>query len=195
MPLIGDDQHYAYYEIAQASGVALTKFKLLDMPIIDNVGERSYWEPEVSSFGVDPNQYPTTYWPPYLQPGYDSKALLGTTVKTEGFALPGSVIWWPFEGLPAGEDPGVYLGSPGWNYSGFVDYVIEMLHSMSGVAIYVHCMLGADRTGAFHIGYLMRAHGMSLADASAKANTSTSAGPPNGDYERLVAAYAASIGK
>lgn len=189
MPLTGDDQHFAYEEIEEASGVPLGAFKLIDMPIIDNVGERAYWAKEVSSFGVNPDIYPTSYWPPYLHPGYEPRKWLGTAVTTEGGTYPGSVVWWPFEGLPAGQDPTPYLMAPGWNYSGFVEYVIGMLHNLENTAIYVHCMLGADRTGAFHIGYLMKSQGMTLKDAIAVSTGSTSAGPPNADYMRLVEAY------
>lgn len=177
-----------------ASGVKLSNYHLIDMPIIDNVGERSYWSKEVSSFGIDSDKYPTSYWPPYTQPDYNSKELLGSVVTTEGSSYPGSLVWWPFEGLPAGEDSKVYLHSPGWNYAGFVAYVTELLQTKTNVAIYVHCMLGADRTGAFHIGYLMKTYGMSLADATTEADASTSAGVPNADYARLVAAYATSLG-
>jgi len=193
MPLTGDDQHFAYEEIEEASAVPLTGFKLIDMPIIDNVGERPYWSKEVSAFGVDPDLYPTSYWPPYLHPGYDPKEQLGTAVTTEGGSYPASLVWWPFEGLPVGQDPGIYLNAPGWNYSGFVNYVIEMLQTLQNTAIYVHCMLGADRTGAFHIGYLMRAQGMGLKDAITVSTASTSAGPPNADYMRLVEAYSKTL--
>jgi hypothetical protein len=189
MPLTGADMHFAYEEIEIASGVPLGGFKLIDMPIIDNVGERPYWSREVASFGVSPDIYPESYWPPYLQPGYEPRKWLGTAVTTEGGSYPASLVWWPFEGLPEGQDAAPYLGTPGWNYGGFIDYVIGMLRTLENTAIYVHCMLGADRTGAFHIGYLMKSKGLSLAYASKAANDSTSAGPPNADYQRLAEAY------
>jgi hypothetical protein len=194
MPLLGDDLHYAYDEIAQASKVHLTNYTLLEMPIIDNVGERAQFTPLMTAFGVDPNTYPPSYWPPWLQQGYQPNALLGTHVTAESGKYPGSVIWRPFEGLPAGSDPKEFLHNPIWDFAGFVDEVISLLGTRQNTAIYVHCQLGADRTGAFHIGYLMRKYGMSLTVASNKANTSTSAGPPNADYQRLVAAYAAELG-
>lgn len=197
MPLLGADLHYAYDEIEAASKVDLSNMKLVEMPIIDNVGERAQFEPLLRAFGVDPGIYPSSYWPPWMQTGYDPSKMLGRDVATEGKQHPGTLIWRPFEGLPAGADPKEYLFSPGWDYSGFVDHVIALLHMNLYVpqAVYVHCQLGADRTGAFHIGYEMKAHGLSLAEAAAKANSSTSAGPPNADYQRLVAAYASTLGQ
>jgi len=194
MPLLGDDLHYAYYEIAQASKVNLASKKLVEMPIIDNVGERTQFSALFRAFQVDPNIYPPAYWPPWLQDGYEPNKFLGTEVTTEGRSFPGSIVWRPFEGLPAGGDPKEFLSKPIWDYAGFVDHVISLLTTLENSAVYVHCQLGADRTGAFHIGYLMRSKGLSLADASAKANASTSAGAPNADYQRLVAAYASSLG-
>ena len=193
MPLIDVDLHYAYDEIASASGVDLSTRKLIEVPIIDNVGERQQFAQIMKAFGVDPDIFPSSYWPPWMQPSYEPNALLGTSVMTEGHYLPGSVVWRPFEGLPADTDPKTFLYSPGWDFSGFIDNVVAMLHQMENVAVYVHCQLGADRTGAFHIGYLMKTQGLCLKAASAKANGSTSAGPPNADYQRLVAAYAATF--
>lgn len=193
MPLLGDDLHYAYDEIEAASKVDLTSRKLVEIPIIDNVGERAEFEPLLRAFGVDPDIYPSSYWPPWMQAGYDPNKMLGTEVTTEGHMHSGTLIWRPFEGLPAGADPKEYLFSPGWDFSGFIDHVVLLLHSMVDSAIYVHCQLGADRTGAFHIGYLMKSQGLSMGAAMAKADGSTSAGPPNADYQRLVAAYASTL--
>jgi len=190
MPLLGDDLHYAYDEIADASKVNIAARKLVEMPIIDNVGERAQFEPILRAFGVDPAIYPESYWPPWQQKGYEPNRRLGSMVTTEDGGHAGSVVWRPFEGLPAGEDPKVFLSSPGWDYAGFIDHVIEILHTEQDLAVYVHCQLGADRTGAFHIGYLMKMYGLTLTDASQMANASTSAGPPNADYQRLVTAYA-----
>ena len=189
IPLIGDDQHFAYNEIAKASQTDLSQFHLIDFSIIDNVGERPYWTKEVQAFGINPNTFPSTYWPPYLQESYNPHTLLGTQVTTEGKSHPASLVWWPFEGLPRGENSRVYLHTPGWDYSGFIEYVIELLRTRTNTAIYVHCMLGADRTGAFHIGYLMKSKGLNLLNATALSVSTTSAGPPNADYARLVAAY------
>lgn len=195
MPLIAPDMHFALDEIAEASKVHdLLSRKFIEVPIIDNVGERAQWTPIMKAFGVDPDRFPASYWPPYLQPGWEPNTLLGTEVTTEGHSLPGSVLWRPFEGLPAGQDPKLFLYSPGWDYSGFIDHIIALLCStMVDSAIYVHCQLGADRTGAFHIGYLMKTQGMSLKDATAVAVASTSAGPPNADYQRLVTAYSTTL--
>ena len=194
MPLIEPDLHYAFNEIEAASGVDdLLARKLVEVPIIDNVGERGQWTPLMEAFGVDPNRFPTSFWPPYLQAGWDPNAMLGTTLTTEGLTTPGSVLWRPFEGLPVGQDPKLYLTTPGWDFSGFIDHVILLMHTMVDSAIYVHCQLGADRTGAFHIGYLMKSQGMNLKDATNQAARSTSAGLPNADYMRLVDAYAKSL--
>ena len=194
MPLAGMDNHFAFNEIREASGIKdLADRKLVDVSMIDNVGERHSFEPEMRAFGIDPKRYPASFWPPFLQPNYNPKTFHGSDLTTEGFTTYGSMVWWPVEGLPEGQDPGLYLGSPGWNFSGLVDYVWGLMNSLSNAAIYVHCMLGADRTGAFHAGYLMRTKGQNLSDALLKATFSTSAGAPNGDYHRLVSAYAATL--
>lgn len=193
MPLLGSDLHYALNEIQEASRVDLEYKTIVDVPIIDNVGERTQWAAIMKAFGADPNQYSTDFWPWWTQPGYAENALHGTTLSTEGHLRPGSVLWRPFEGLPPNTDPKEFLGAPGWDYSGFIDQVIYLMKQRVNTAIYVHCQLGADRTGAFHIGYLMKTMDLSLAEASSMANGSTSAGPPNADYQRLVAAFAESL--
>jgi hypothetical protein len=194
MPLIAPDMHFAFDEIAAASGVEdLASRELVEVPIIDNVGEREQWAAIMRAFAVDPERFPSSFWPPYLQPTWDPDALLGETLTTEGKTLPGSVLWRPFEGLPPGEDPKLYLGRPGWDFVGFIDHVILMLHTLDHAAIYVHCQLGADRTGAFHIGYLMKAQGFDFEDALMTAVTSVTAGPPNADYMRLVTAYSLTL--
>lgn len=193
MPLIAPDDHYALEEISEASGVDLSSRRLVEIPIIDNVGEREQFVALVRAFGLDPDAYPTSFWPWWQQPGYDPDAQRGTELTTEGRVRPGAVVWRPFEGLPADTDPEPFLGAPGWDYGGFVDMVIELLESCVDTAVYVHCQLGADRTGAFHIGYLMRAYKLGLKEASTLADASTDAGAPNADYQRLVAAYAKTL--
>jgi hypothetical protein len=194
MPLIAPDQHYALKEIAEASKVTdlLSRF-FIETPIIDNQGEREQWTSLLRAFAVDPERFPLSFWPPYSQPGWEPNALLGMTLTTENLSSPGSVLWRPFEGLPANTDPKVYLNTPGWDFSGFIDHIISLMLSRTNTAVYVHCQLGADRTGAFHIGYLMKTKGLSLQDATNEASKTTSAGPPNADYLRLVTAYAATL--
>lgn len=195
MPLTGPDLHYALKEIQAASKVSdLLNRHIIEVPIIDNVGERPEFVSLMTAFGVNPDQYPTSFWPWWTQQGYDPNALHGSKLSTEGLSLPGSVVWRPFEGMPANTDPKEFLDAPWWDFSGFIENIINVLKTEMNAAVYVHCQLGADRTGAFHIGYLMKTQGLSLAEASAKANASTSAGAPNADYQRLVAAYAQALG-
>lgn len=194
MPLIGSDSHFAYDEIFAASKIPEAPIKkFISISTIDNVSERSSWAAELKAFGVNENRYPKGYWPPYLQRSYNPKALLGSILSTEGKKKQGSVVWWPFEGLPAGEDPKVYLGSPGWNFSGLVDYTIRLLNTSNNLLLYFHCMLGADRTGAAMIGYLMKAKKMSFEAAFTQTSKMTSAGAPAPRYQSLIIAYAEQI--
>lgn len=194
MPLVGDDFHYAYEEIRKASGVDLDNMQLVEVPVIDCVAERDQFSAILNAFGINAaTDFPTSFWPWWNQSGYDPNGFLGGKLTTEGVSREGTVVWRPFEGLPADTDPEVFLGAPGWDYAGFIDNLIDMMALLNNTAIYVHCQLGADRTGAAHIGYLMKGKGLNLADASAVANSSTSAGPPNADYQRLVEAYSTSL--
>lgn len=102
MPLVGS--RYAYDEIASASGVDLTGRHLIEMPIIDNVGERWEFSAILRAFEADPGQYPESFWPWWLQSDYDPNWLQGTRVTSGGRSHPGSFVWRPFEGLP--EPPG-----------------------------------------------------------------------------------------
>lgn len=183
--------HYALEEIRDASGVSdLLSRRFIEIPIIDNLGEWQQLEPLLLSFGLDPNDYPDTLWPWWQHADYDANALRGTTLTTEGHSIPGALCWRPFEGLPAQTDPTSFL-TKDWDFSGFIDNVIHLTRTLENSAIYVHCQLGADRTGAFHTGYLMRSRGLSLADAGKISNSATSAGEPNADYRRLLEAYSA----
>lgn len=189
MPLLGADRHFALKEIEASVGLSFEGLRLLEIPIIDNVGERHEFEPLLWSFGLDPIHYPASFWP-WWQHGIGGNQKLGTELRTEGLTLPGSLIWRPFEGLPAGQDPTPYLHAPGWDFAGFVELIDHLLSSEKDTVIYMHCQLGADRTGAAHIGLLVH-QGMTLSAAMDKASHATSAGAPNADYLRLVTAYAA----
>lgn len=177
------------FDAVKALGPDPTGMKLVVLSVVDNTGERWAWGPEVSAFGVDPDSIPESQWPPYLnRPGWDPGSVLGSSAT-------GDLYWWPFEGLPANTDPAVFLSTPGWDFSGVVDKVIDLFASETNALIYFHCMLGADRTGALHTGYLMKAKGLNLKNASMLADGATSAGSPNDDYVRLRAAYADTLPK
>ncbi len=194
MPLVGDDLRYAYDEIQIATELDLDSMSFVEVPIIDCVGERQQFSAIMKAFGVDAGRsFPTSFWPWWNQTGYDPNGFLGGQLITDVVEREGTVVWRPFEGLPSDTDPDVFLGAPGWDYNGFIDHLIDMMAVLENTAVYMHCQLGADRTGAAHIGYLMRGKGLNLADASAVANSSTSAGAPNADYQRLVEAYSTFI--
>lgn len=188
---------FDYDAIGQAlikRGTDIAGKKLIVVCVIDNIGERSVWEPEMQAFGVDPNSIPTSQWPPYLnRPNYQPGKPIGSGQWTSGkFSGVGDMYWWPFEGIPAGEaHPEVYLTNPGWDFSGAVDLIGDLFHTEENAVVYFHCMLGADRTGALHTAYLMHDKGMTLEEASRGADSATSAKGPNADYQRLREAYAA----
>lgn len=192
MPLLGNDLHFALEEIEKTSGKSFAGKRFMEFPIIDNVGEREQFEPIMKAFGVDPSQFPASAWP-WWEHGVGGNIMLGSHLKTEGHLLPGNVTWRPFEGLPPNTNPKTFLHAPGWDYVGFIEHVDGLFSSMQNAVFYVHCQLGADRTGAFHIGLLLK-QGMTLTEAVAKAGSYTSAGPPNEDYMRLVTAYAVELG-
>jgi hypothetical protein len=190
MPLIEPDFHFAYEEIQIAIGLNLSSMsKFIEVPIIDNNGEREQFEQIFSAFGVSSEKYPESFWPWWEYLDYNPNELQGSTLKTEGTEKKGSLIWRPFEGLPENTDPKIFLKSPGWDFDGFICNLINLMKNLKNTAIYVHCQLGADRTGAAHIGYLMKSKRLNLELASKIANSSTSAGAPNADYQRLVEAY------
>jgi len=192
MPIVGDDSHYAYDEIAFATGVDLETYsQFISVSLIDNTGERDAWEHEVSAFGVDPDTFPKKEWPPYLHSDdWNPYLKLGTELVTEWKQITGSLIWWPIEGLPDKVNPNVFLTSPGWDLRGLIDHITSMLNE-PGTAVYVHCALGADRTGAVHAAWLINQQGLDAKTALDEAAQATSAGAPSADYRRLVAAYAA----
>lgn len=176
----------ALLSAVENAGADPTGHKLVVIYVIDNVGERWAWSPEVRAFGFDPDDCPASQWPPYLnRPGWDPSKPFATNDL-------GDLYWWPFEGLPENTDPTVFLTSPGWDFSGLVQKVVDLTLSERDALIYFHCMLGADRTGALHTGYLMNAKGYGLSKAAEIADKSTSARAPNADYARLRAAYAQS---
>jgi hypothetical protein len=193
MPLAGDPWHFAYGEISASARFDLSFYDLVDISLIDCVGERYMLQPEMNAFGLEaPGE---RYWPPYAQSGYDPRVGNQTALRTVDGIVPATFYWWPIEGLPEGGDVATFLGSPGWDLSGLVSLVWSLVSAPASrpKAVYVHCTLGADRTGALHTSYLVR-RGMALDDAIREADKSTSAGAPAEDYRRLRAAYAASRG-
>jgi len=189
MPLRGDGA-FAYTELQEALGRDLSRYReFVDVTVIDCVGERAWFSKEVAAFGLDADkEFPESCWPPYLH-GMDVSLRRGDgSLRYAEGVRPGRIVWWPFEGLPEGEDPSIFLGSPGWNFAGLVDRLAGLFaRGGSERVVLFHCTLGADRTGALHRGYLMGAKGMNLSEACRRSDSIC--GPPNADYARLSEAY------
>ena len=187
VPILPDGS-FAYSEIGSKLGVDLSEYAFLDVSLIDCTGEHPMLLRELQAFDL-PDQWGVSYWPPYLQPGYDSRKLWGTHLNAGGGRHAASLIWWPIEGLADGQDPSDFVGWPGYIFSGLVSYVQELLEAGPKIALYAHCSLGADRTGALVAGYFVKEKGMS-AEIALHAASQTPAGAPSPDYQRLVHAYA-----
>ena len=196
MPLI--DGSFAYPEIESALNLDFDADRFVSTSLIDNTGERGSWASELEAFGVSPEEYPEANWPPYIrQPDWNPGRLQGNGSLSYGAVLRGNahLIWWPFEGMSPTDDSEVFLHSPGWDFAGCVEYLYGLYTNLQEPAtvLYVHCMLGADRTGALHAGLLVRA-GVGIEEALILSSSATSAGAPSPDYQRLARAYAKSRG-
>lgn len=190
MPLTGDQTPvFAYYDVGQAAGLDLDLRSFMDISLIDCTGEQPWLAPEMAAFQL--KAPPPSYWPPYLQPGYTPSVGTITDLKTQGFERVADFFWWPIEGFAEGEDPKTYLTSPGWDFGGLIARIHELMKDSEPKVVYFHCMLGADRTGAVHGGYLLK-KGMPLAQVLEEVSK-TPAGKPNPDYIRLLTSYAATL--
>lgn len=195
-PLNASNQ-FAYTEMTQViPSIDWKDMSLVDVCLIDNVGERADWQVEMSSYGQNPNLYPASNWPPYhFQPDWDPALPMGDELDYGTGKVPGSIIWWPIEGFDKGTDPTVYLTSPGWDFSGLIMTLQRLLLDPKTV-VYVHCELGTDRTGAAVMGYLMKWKGMSYLQALKAASTGApEIKAPDINYQNLAYAYAKTIGR
>jgi hypothetical protein len=194
MPLTGPSKLFAYKEISDTLKIDISQYFFRNISLIDNQGEAWAFYPELTAFNVPSGTYPSNYWPPYLQKGWNPPLCLGKGVQVGSRIQTGCMAWWPIEGFPKNESPKVYLERPGWDFSGVVDYVIALSQSPMKTIVYFHCMLGADRTGALHAGYLMKSRSASIAGATTMASTTGSAGAPAQNYLNLIKAYGESLG-
>ncbi len=179
---------FAYSGILQKVGTGPTPHfsSIVVISLIDCTGEADMLRAELSTFGL-PLLWEPSYWPPYERPDYDPRAAHGSGLRAEdGVSYPGSLSWWPIEGLSADQDPGPFLGSPGYDLDGLVNHVRDLLTDPDSRVVYFHCSLGADRTGALAACYAIRHMGMDLTKALDFVSRATPAGPPNADYVRLI---------
>jgi len=78
---------------------------------MDNTGERTTWEVDFHAYGQNPDDFPSSLWPPYLNVhGWNPATPFGT--KLNGTIL-GTLYWWPLEGFLRPRDVNTFLHAPG----------------------------------------------------------------------------------
>lgn len=196
-PLDRHTHAFSYTELAKTLKLDLAKYQLLDICLIDNVGERKHWTDEMVAFGQNPDTFPSSCWPPYINvQNWDPSKGYGLSVKgDDGKSHPGVWRWWPIEGLAPEQDPAAFVTAPGWDLNGVVMLVRSLLGMGSHRLIYVHCAHGCDRTGAVVGGYYMKYQGLNYAETLAKVTAGTpDKVEPNLDYQLLLQAYLTWLG-
>lgn len=183
MPLTSMDD-FAFNDIENVVNMNFKNHNFMDICLIDNAGEIKSFEPEIKAFWLSLSSFPS--WPP-INKNYDPKILRGGTLVSRNLTRQGNFVWWPIEGIGPNQNPNDFINS-GWNFSGLVDFLISLSKTEKPTAIYFHCMLGADRTGALHAGYMMKSKNMK-ADKAIEIVSNCGAGKPNSDYINLINKY------
>lgn len=160
IPLRGDGT-FAYDELNDALGAILpafdlTAYTLIDISLIDNVGELLWLQDEFTAFGAGP--VPTA-WPPFSQ-GVDIYKRYGTSVRGH----PGFLMWNPFEGC-ADESNCSSVEPSLFDFPGIVDNLNTLMTTRSKTVIYYHCMNGHDRAGSLTACYMMKYMGRTRQEA------------------------------
>jgi len=196
-PNLIEDSAIALDELQTILKTDLTKYTFVDFCLLEDTGERFVWKTEFQSFGISKqwidDHFPSDKFPPWSYSKiWNPKTFYGTQFKVEGKEHDGSFVWWPLTGVhnPSDKTEAHNAVAPdGWNFSGCVDYLIELFQNKKKTAVAFHCMSGADRTGALHAGYLMKTESLNVTDAVKKATSYVRIGAPSVDYINLLTVY------
>lgn len=174
----------------QQTAVDLTHLPLLVVSLIDNQGERPMLDDELRACALPLAAVPHV-WPPFT---------VGYRAVPKGNPL---LFWWPIEAAPAATPEAVVTGQfltdlgvqgqpGGYNLNGLIDALHVAMKMGPAKLIYVHCSLGADRTGAVVYGYLVKHCALPPKIALQRTCAVTT---PNADYLRLIQDYTQFLGK